>query len=400
MNIQQLRNLKMTTLEYELKKRYVKQANLPVKVLSSEEMSDYILWMMETSDVEQRSENIAFPDMLTEEIGDIVKAIQANPTDPEAKIRLTALYMTSQETDFFNKNHDISCGRFLRWLPAYWRSDEYFEVYYAFSGESPVSFENETIILKPGEVLLIPPGIIKACTLPSDKCSVLFFMIRQSTFSHVFWSHLSSRNLMSHFFSNALGGSSKISYLKFETGCDEWIETLLFRIYSECSNHKIYSAKLTNALMSAFFLSLLQDYEDTASVSKNSNMHWKSEFSDILRYVEDHYAMLTLRQLASEFGYSERQMIRILYTCTGCRFSEIQKRLKMENAARMMTQGISTEKACAATGFTNLSSFYRAFSKYFGCTTREYLRKKDSTEYTQLTDFHSILQSGIEPALP
>ena len=102
MNIQQLRNLKMTTLEYELKKRYVKQANLPVKVLSSEEMSDYILWMMETSDVEQRSENIAFPDMLTEEIGDIVKAIQANPTDPEAKIRLTALYMTSQETDFFN----------------------------------------------------------------------------------------------------------------------------------------------------------------------------------------------------------------------------------------------------------------------------------------------------------
>lgn len=380
LSINQLRNPKMTALETELKKRYLNRPDMSGKVLSNEEMAEYVLWMVDTAAVDPRNPDMAFPDMVTDEVSKIAEAVRINPADAETKKRLRELYMTSGETGFFNAARDISCGRFLRWLPAYWRKDEYFEVYYAFSGDSPVCFENETVILRSGNVLLIPPGIIKACTLPADDCSVLFFMIRQSTFSNVFWSHLSRQNLMSHFFRTALSGERKIPYLKFETGCDAWIETLLLKLYTECSGQKIYSARLTNALMSSFFLSLLQDYEDTASVSRSSGMHWKPEFSDILRYVEENYADVTLGKLASEFGYSERQIIRILYTCTGSRLSDLQSRLRMENAARMITQGVSTEKACTAAGFTNLSSFYRAFSKYFGCTTRQYLKKGGSTD--------------------
>ena len=135
-----------------------------------------------------------------------------------------------------------------------------------------------------------------------------------------------------------------------------------------------HTSELLNSLMSSFLLRLLQEYEETVRVSKNSELHWNSRFAEILLYVQENYPSLTLDQLSDKFGYSRRQLIRIIRATTGSTFTELQTRLRMEKAARaLLARTASVESIAYEVGFEDRTSFYRAFSRYYGCTPGEYL---------------------------
>ena len=310
-----------------------------------------------------------------EELG---KRVLRDAGDIESRHALTSLYESPQESRFFLTGQDISVGAFLRYLPPYWRRDEYFEVYYVFSGTCRVFFERESITLRSGSVLIVPPEVQKACTCMDDKSAVLFYMIRKSTFAQVFWSQMNAQNLMANFFRQALSGESRTPYLRFETGQDLQLESLLFSIFREYNRSRKYSAQLLNALMSSFFLCLLQEYEDSARISRHSDFTWKPEYAEILGYLQERFSFVTLEELSERFGYSRRQLIRIIHASTGSSFTALQTQLRMEKAARMLSsRTASVDDIALEVGFTDRSSFYRAFSRYFGCTPKAYISKKE-----------------------
>lgn len=366
----------ITKLEKALK-HYYNLGKIEIShVLTSEEMSRYMSWMMKEHEKDPLLE-ISFNDipslLNSAEVVSISKKLTGQKTDSAARNRLFSLLEAPMESKFFEHQQDITVGRFFRYLPAYWNTDEHFLIYYVFTGEMFVMFEQETLSLRAGSVLFIPPGINKACTCPTDDTNAFFFMIRQSTFAQVFWAHLSAQNLMSFFFKRALSGEHNTSYMLFNTGCDTALESLLYTIFKEYNRNGVYSAQIVNSLMSTFFLFLLQGYENTARISRHNSFHWNNQFADILRYLETHFETLTVEELATRFGYSTRQIIRIIHSVTGKSFSQIQTELRMQKAARMLTSGTaSMENVSAETGFANLSSFYRTFKKYYNCTPKEY----------------------------
>ena len=373
---EQMQSFSITKLEKALKYYYNLKKLKPGHVLTPEEMSRYMSWMMEQHEKNPLLE-ISFSDIPSllnnAEIVSISRELTGQKTGSDTRNRLFSLFNAPGESKFFDYQQDITAGRFLRYLPAYWNADEHFLIYYVFTGEMLVMFEQETLSLKAGSVLFIPPGINKACTCPSDDVTTFFFMIRQSTFSKVFWTHLSAQNLMSFFFRRALSGEHSTSYLLFDTGCDTSLESLLYTIYKEYMRNGVYSTQIVNSLMSTFFLFLLQGYENTARMSRHTGFHWDNEFANILRFLETHFATLTVEELAAQFGYSTRQIIRLIHSVTGKSFSQIQTDLRMQKAVRMLTsKTASMESISAETGFANLSSFYRAFKKHFHCTPKEY----------------------------
>lgn len=376
-NSEELMNFfSITKLEKALKYYYNLREVEPGHVLTSEEMSQYMSWMMEQYEKDPHLE-ISFSDIPSllnnAEIVSISKELTGQRAGLNTRNKLFSLFESPGESKFFGYQQDITAGRFFRYLPAYWNTDDYFLIYYVFTGEMLVMFEQENLSLKAGSVLFIPPGINKACTCPDDAANAFFFMIRRSTFSKVFWTHLSSQNLMSYFFQRALSGEHTTSYLLFDTGCDASLESLLYTIYKEYNRNGIYSTQIVNSLMSTFFLFLLQGYENTARTSRHNGFHWNNHFTNILRYLETHFATLTVEELATQFGYSRRQIIRILQSVTDKSFSQIQTDLRMQKAVRMLTsQTASIEEISDEIGFANLSSFYRAFKKYYGCTPKEY----------------------------
>ena len=178
----------------------------------------------------------------------------------------------------------------------------------------------------------------------------------------------------------ALGGKNNTSYLRFETKQDIAIEALLYSIYQQYTAGIPYSAQMTNSLMGAFFLYLLQNYEQTALVSKKSKFHWKPEFAEIFSYIQEHYQSITMEELSAVFSYSQRQIIRIIQNSTAKTFSQLLTQLRMEKAADMiLAKDIPLEQIATEVGYSSLSSFYRVFVNYYGMTPGKWKQNKTET---------------------
>ena len=370
-----LHNLPMTSLEAQLKRCKMLTPDYHNRVLTPNEIIEYITWM--SDNFGGRADYCFSLDDLSLILGGNIEkasyAMMESSTRDQAMSLLSDIINRPTEAQYFTDEQTISTSRFLRHFPAYWQTSDCFEILYVFSGECPVYFSDEHICLKPGSVLLIPPNTQRACNCPNDNSVMLFYMLRSSTFSRVFWEQLSNQNLMSHFFKQALGKQTSTTYLRFETGQDIAIESLLFSIYKQYNTNAPYSTQLTNSLMGTFFLYLLQNFEQTAHISRKSKFYWKPDFATLFTYIQDHYQTVTLEELSVAFNYSQRQIIRIIQNCTGKTLSQLLTQLRMEKASTMILTGNKPlEQIASDLGYASLSSFYRVFTSYYGITPGKY----------------------------
>lgn len=344
-SLEALANLPLTEIEKKLKLVAPFSFKEPWHILSSSELVDYLAWMKQNYGTD----------------------------DDDYKFVKNGDYATQRESRHIVNGNDISVGRMLRYMPAHWHDNEYFEIYYAFSGKCPILFDNETILLKPGMVLLVAPSIFHASPCYSDDCVLFYYMIRSSTFDRVFWEQLAANNLMSAFFQQALNRRSAVSYLLFDTNLDIELRQILYQIYQEYERQEIYHPQLMNSLMSSFFLLLLRRYEQSIRLPHKNHLCWKPQFSSIFNYIQKHYASATLKNVAQTFHYSERQIGRIVQNCTGSSFGKILFHIRMEKAVEMLVlKTYSIDEIATRVGYSTTSSFYRAFVNYYGCTPASY----------------------------
>ena len=62
----------------------------------------------------------------------------------------------------------------------------------------------------------------------------------------------------------------------------------------------------------------------------------------------------------------------------GISYHQLILKLRMEKAAALIKQqSASVEAIASAVGYSTVSSFYRAFTKYFGCTPGSYQKEPE-----------------------
>lgn len=374
MKNEDLERLSMTELETALRTVFALRPDIQDKILTSQELTEYITWMAENfgRQIDLTIDSLS-SFVKTRDISDLANRILADPQDHEALRKLAAGYKQQSEERYITGGHDISVGRMFRYMPAHWHTNTYFEVYYSFSGICPVHFPDEVILLKPGAVLIVAPDVVHASPCYSDDCCLIYCMARSSTFEQVFWSQLPQDSLMSTFFRRALDGGRSTAYVQFETGADRDVRRLMLDIYREYQTGEIYSAQMLNALMSAFFIMMLRRYEGTARMPRTEDFFWKHEFSAIFTFIQSNYTHTSLSEIAERFHYSERQISRIVQDNTGKNYAQLIKRLRMEKAATLLReQKLSVQDISAMVGYSTLSSFYRTFAQYYGCTPGAY----------------------------
>lgn len=380
MNNKDLKIFPLTRFEEKLKVNYQKRPDIVGKILTPFELKEYIQWMATENKVLVNS-NISFSRAdYAFHLTEMGLRLLNNPADKEAQIAIFSNYGNQKEESYFLSNHDISLNQMYRYMPTHWHSNDYFEIYYALSDTCSIYFTDEIIPMKIGSVLIIPPTVIHASPCYGDDCVLMYFLLRSSTFERVFWNQLSSENLMSVFFRQALEKKQTASYLYFDTKDDADIKHLFYNIYDEYQENHSYRAQMLNTLMSEFLILLLRRYEDAAKLPHTGTLHWKPEFSAIFIYIQKNFSTVTLADVATRFNYSERQVSRIVLNCTGLTFSELILKLKMERASTMLKQeNASMELIAATVGYSTLSSFYRSFEKYYHCTPGRYRIKQDAS---------------------
>ncbi len=277
------------------------------------------------------------------------------------------------EKSFFRSNEDIAIYQHVRYLPALYHRQKFFELVYIMSGSCTNYFEDSSITLKEGDICVIAPNVTHAVSAFSDTAVVYNFLIRTSTFDTSFLGLLTDKDVLSNFFSHALYANEKNSYLLFQTNGDTNLQSFIHFMTDEYSHKYKYKDRMMNSLLNSFFVTLLRNHEQNVILPSKDGQKMDENLMYILNYIQSNYTHLTLSELAEFFNYSERQMARIIKDNTGMNFSEMIRELKLHKAADLLhNPDISIAEIMERVGYSDLSSFYRSFKTYYNITPVEY----------------------------
>ena len=264
----------LTLIEEKLKERYLSRPDIQGRILTHEELPEYIAWLAQTELTQWKGPLPAG----AENFADLARRINQNPRDAKVIKTMSVVYENQREDRFLLAGNDIAIGRMIRYMPAHWHTNEYFEVYYCLSGHCPIHLESEVINLKHGSVLILAPRVRHASPCYDDEAVLEYYQLRSSTFDKVFWNQLPADSLMSSFFRQALSHTKHASYLHFETAGDAELEDILGRLETEYAQPQNYSSQYLNLLMSEFFLLMFRRYEGTARLPRTGSFSGSMSF--------------------------------------------------------------------------------------------------------------------------
>ena len=116
---------------------------------------------------------------------------------------------------------------------------------------------------------------------------------------------------------------------------------------------------------------ILRNYSDT--IQFYSYDFLSARFPLIMRYIQNHYQTVTLRELAQQFHYNETYLSTLIRKNAGMSFSTLLNKLKTGRAKNYLeTSAMSIQDISEAVGYSSADHFSRTFKKFYHCSPRDY----------------------------
>lgn len=278
-----------------------------------------------------------------------------------------------EEGAFFRSGFDTELYRHLRYLPASWHSHSFLEIVCIVEGSCTNYIQEQELHMQKGDICIIAPETLHAISAFSDDCIIINIILRISTFEKAFFGVLSDNDVLSDFFTRTLYHSETHRYLFFRTGGDQEVFDFVLYAYQEFLGNHQYKERFLNNIVSAFFIMLLRNHGSNVIVPEVDSQGHDENVIFILKYMQEHYCTVTLKELADFFNYSERQIQRIIKSSTGESFRKNIQKLKMRQATRLlMNSNMSIDAISEELGYLDSGSFRHAFKEYYEMTPAEY----------------------------
>ena len=127
----------------------------------------------------------------------------------------------------------------------------------------------------------------------------------------------------------------------------------------------------------AYTILLLQQIRAAYETEKFAASARESTAHKLLQYIDMNLEQeLTIGALCEEFFISSAQLSRIVKKVSGVSVGQYITAKRLSKARLLIRQGSKPTTICAACGYPNYASFYRAYTKFFGITPKtEYMQK-------------------------
>lgn len=217
--------------------------------------------------------------------------------------------------------------------------------------------------LQKGDIVFVPPGISHRPLLPDH--------MKESYQRYVLWL---SQEFMELFAEKFAAGDQKIAYgTLLRTSNTKW-ELLggYFRrgVWEAEKQAPGWQAAVFGNTITLLTLMGRSIQERTASVLKAEKPDLLNE---VLSYIELHLnEKITLEETAKHFYVSVSTITQLFRQKMGTSFYRCVTQRRLIAAKVRIGNGESLEDVGRAVGFTDYSSFYRAFKKEYGITPRQY----------------------------
>lgn len=241
---------------------------------------------------------------------------------------------------------------------------EWPEILYCISGSGSYMIEGVQYSMEPHDIFITRPGEMHKLTVdpnvPYERIAIHF--------SHKFIEGADpDKSLLLPFNNRALGQHNKYSLAEDPEG-------LLRAPFTAFSFKDIPNVKLNLLARLLMFLTQL----DGKYKLTRQQIPFPEEQNELLAYVNKHlFDDISVQMAADEMHLSRSQVSRIFQQVTGTSMWKYVTAKRLLAARAMIHRGESANAACTACGFSEYSSFYRAYRSYFGHSPKEDTKNPD-----------------------
>lgn len=246
-----------------------------------------------------------------------------------------------------------------------------YEIYYSISGGKQFLIDNKFYGIEPGDLFIINQ-------YESHKLTQIDQMVHERIvlFIHPDYSKQLSTNVtnLDACFSNRTNlFSHKVSLNK------EQQNRFLYYI-NKITNAKGFGYDVIE--QTAFMeLLVLINYTFQTAHNKNalSSFTYNHQVDDILTYINQNISNpITINNLSSEFFLSPSYICRIFKATTGTTINKYITARRISIAKSLLNDGYSVMEVHEKSGFTDYSSFFKAFTKAVGISPKKYAQCSSS----------------------
>lgn len=259
-----------------------------------------------------------------------------------------------------------------------WRND-----YAALSDQ-----EGNLIRIRQGECYIGQPFSGYALrSIEGVESTIVGVLIKKEVFFRNFMQTFASDNTLFHFFLDPERDKYADRYLHFSFGESPEIRPILEMMILEYANRGEDTQQMLLSLSTSLYLIVTRTYRrgivkgmidsNTSPVKPSS----ENTADAIIRYIDDHFNDVSLRDLSGHFGYHPNYISGLLHRETGKTFSEILLEKRMEHALVLMKgTDLSGEEIAEIVGYGSTANYYKAFRRFYGTSPREYMSSRNGKE--------------------
>ena len=253
---------------------------------------------------------------------------------------------------------------------------DFFEIIYMYSGTCTTLVDGRERHLKAGDICLYNLQAIHRIELHHPGDTVFNIMIQRDLFKESFLDLLAENDLIMDFFIQSIytiKNSARQIVLSPMDGyaCEQIIQWMIECHYGD---NDMKQSKL-KALLVLLLAEMTRQYR--AIVTEPSLSGGDTQLLNaVIAYISQNYRHVTLEEIADHFGYSTRSMSRYFKAVTGTSFKHLAQQIRFHRACgRLRDPEMNIDDIAEDLGYTERSSFDRAFKNLYQLTPSEYRQR-------------------------